>query len=52
MTKAARSVAAAEFIEPMECLPVKQIADGPEWTYEILCCAQQIGGDNQIVTAD
>src|SRR6266404_5800512 len=25
----------AEFIEPMECLPVSRLDDGPEWMYEI-----------------
>jgi hypothetical protein len=29
----------AGFIESMECLPVKKIPEGPEWTYEVLCCA-------------
>jgi hypothetical protein len=29
----------AAFIESMECLPVTKIPEGPEWTYEILCCA-------------
>ena len=29
----------AGFIESMECLPVTKIPDGPEWTYEALCCA-------------
>ena len=23
------------FIEPMECLPVAKIAEGPQWTYEL-----------------
>jgi hypothetical protein len=31
---------AANFIETMDCLPVSKLPDGPEWTYEILCCAQ------------
>jgi DNA ligase D-like protein (predicted ligase) len=26
---------AAGFVEPMECLPVTQVPDGAEWTYEI-----------------
>jgi hypothetical protein len=25
------------FIEPMECLPVANIAEGHQWTYELLC---------------
>jgi len=25
----------AAFIEPMECLPVPRVPEGPEWTYEI-----------------
>ena len=25
----------ATFIEPMECLPVPTVPEGPEWTYEI-----------------
>ena len=25
----------ATFIEPMECAPVSQLADGPQWVYEI-----------------
>ena len=29
----------AEFIEPMECLPVSRLNDGREWVYEILCGA-------------
>jgi bifunctional non-homologous end joining protein LigD len=28
-------VAKADFIESMECLPVKELPQGPEWTYEI-----------------
>jgi hypothetical protein len=28
------------FTEPMECLAVKRLPDGPEWVYELLCCAQ------------
>jgi hypothetical protein len=27
----------AGFIESMECLPVSEVPEGPEWTYEILC---------------
>jgi len=25
----------AEFIEPMECVPVTKLLDGPGWSYEI-----------------
>jgi ATP-dependent DNA ligase len=25
----------AGFIEPMDCLPVSKLPEGPEWTYEI-----------------
>jgi hypothetical protein len=25
------------FIEPMECLAVTKLPDGPEWVFEILC---------------
>ena len=25
----------AEFIETMDCLPVTEIPEGPDWTYEI-----------------
>jgi hypothetical protein len=32
-------IVVAAFIEPMECLPVPRVPDGPEWTYEFLCCA-------------
>ena len=27
----------ADFIESMECLPVAELPEGPEWTYELLC---------------
>lgn len=30
-----QSTAKVAFIEPMECLPVATIPEGPEWTYEI-----------------
>jgi DNA ligase D-like protein (predicted ligase) len=33
--KPQRSVAAVEFIESMECLPVNKLPEGPEWSYEI-----------------
>src|SRR5580704_17703106 len=29
---------AAGFIETMDCLPVPRLPEGPNWTYEILCC--------------
>jgi ATP dependent DNA ligase domain len=31
----ALSMQAASFIETMDCLPVSNLPDGPEWTYEI-----------------
>jgi len=27
----------AAFIEPMECLAVTKLPEGPEWVHEILC---------------
>jgi bifunctional non-homologous end joining protein LigD len=30
-----RSTKTAAFIETMDCLPVKKLPDGPDWTYEI-----------------
>jgi hypothetical protein len=27
----------AQFIKPMECLPVEKIPEGDNWTYELLC---------------
>ena len=32
---ASRPIARVSFIEPMECLPVAKIPEGPDWTYEI-----------------
>jgi hypothetical protein len=36
----------ATFIEPMECLSVPNLLDGPQWVYEILC-----GGPHKISVA-
>jgi len=33
----------ADFIEPMDCAPVTELADGPGWLYEVLC-----GGPHKI----
>ena len=32
---ASSRIAKVSFIEPMECLPVAKIPEGPDWTYEI-----------------
>jgi DNA ligase D-like protein (predicted ligase) len=34
-TNRGKNVEKASFIEPMDCLPVTSLPDGPEWTYEI-----------------
>jgi len=33
--KRTRADVKLDFIEPMECLPVAKLPEGPEWTYEI-----------------
>jgi hypothetical protein len=35
--RSSRSSGRVGFVEPMECLPVKAVPDGPQWSYEILC---------------
>jgi ATP-dependent DNA ligase len=31
----ARSKCNAAFVDPMECLPVSKLPEGPQWVYEI-----------------
>src|SRR5271169_3827117 len=35
MTKKFRVVAATDFIEPMQCLAVSKLPEGPQWEYEV-----------------
>jgi len=37
MAKKSLSERSAGFIESMKCLPVSEVPEGPEWTYELLC---------------
>jgi hypothetical protein len=40
MVKKATSHRKTEFIDTMDCLPVTELPEGSEWTYEVLCGPQ------------
>jgi DNA ligase D-like protein (predicted ligase) len=35
MTRASKSIAELDFVTPMECLPVTELPEGADWSYEI-----------------